>query len=177
MSIPRLRACAGEKSRTYSPSQMSVPLVGLIAPATIFISVDFPAPLSPATPTTSPWWITKSASASACTGPYDLCSARASISGVSAALLMSRAPLRGGVHRDGRDENPADRYVLVVGVDVHQAEAVEDAPEDQRAQQGAEDAPSAAEQARAAHDGGADRVQRDEVADIGRGGIETRGLQ
>src|SRR3954468_9136956 len=112
MSIPWPRACSGENSRTGSPSQTNVPPVGLIAPATIFISVDLPAPLSPAMPTTSPWWITKSTSASASTGPYDFRSALASIRGV--ALVTAHAPLGGGIHRDSADEDPADRDVLVV---------------------------------------------------------------
>src|SRR5437763_1248447 len=133
------------------------------------MSVDLPAPLSPAMPTISPWRITKSTSVRASTAPYDLRSERASIRGVSrTALLIARAALDRRVHRDRPDEDPPDRDVLVEGVDVHEAQAVEDAPEDQRSEQRAENAAASAEEARPADHGSADRVQRNQVADVGR---------
>src|SRR6266487_3882388 len=41
-------------------------------PATHLIKVDFPAPLSPTSAITSPFWTSKSTFESACTEPYDL---------------------------------------------------------------------------------------------------------
>jgi len=49
MPMPRLRAAFGESITTSWPSSVMVPLSGRTAPASTFISVDFPAPFSPTT--------------------------------------------------------------------------------------------------------------------------------
>ena len=54
ISIPMPRASWGSWNRTRAPSKKISPSEGEYAPARIFISVDFPAALSPTRPTTSP---------------------------------------------------------------------------------------------------------------------------
>jgi hypothetical protein len=53
--MPRavMRFCAMPSMR--APSKVTVPERGRSAPAMVFSSVDFPAPLAPATATTSPF--------------------------------------------------------------------------------------------------------------------------
>ena len=60
---------AGERSEMGSPRRVMVPSSGWWAPASVFMSVLFPAPLSPIKPMTSPTEAEKSTLLSACTPP------------------------------------------------------------------------------------------------------------
>ena len=50
MAMPARRAEVGVKYGTSAPFSFIVPDVGLMSPAMIFDSVDFPAPFSPTSP-------------------------------------------------------------------------------------------------------------------------------
>src|ERR671924_408921 len=59
-------------------------------PAIVFTSVDFPAPLSPTSATTSPAWTSKSTSLSAWTGPKLLLTPSRDRTGVLPFVLILR---------------------------------------------------------------------------------------
>src|SRR6202035_2090720 len=105
----------------------------------ILISVDLPAPLSPSSPSTSPFRRCRLTSRSAITGPKLLvmCSTRRTSSGAVAGATMcspgtarsakARPPARAPhVHVDAHREQDreAEVEVEVVGVDALQREAV-----------------------------------------------------
>ena len=69
MSIPSERACVTDFSCTSSPWTKIFPVSGLWNPVRIFTSVDFPAPLSPISPSTSPERTWSETSSSAVTTP------------------------------------------------------------------------------------------------------------
>src|SRR3954447_8852961 len=77
-ATPWRTASAVEAKLTSSSSRRTVPASGLSAPATIFTSVDLPAPFSPRRACTEPARTVKSAPASATTPPYVLRTPRAS---------------------------------------------------------------------------------------------------
>ena len=65
-----IEASMGEVKVTGLPSNRISPLSGITAPHKTLISVDFPAPLSPITPNTSPGYNSKLALSKATTFPY-----------------------------------------------------------------------------------------------------------
>ena len=54
MPMPSFTAWAGESMRTFLPFKQMLPSVGWYRPIRTFISVDFPAPFSPSSVSTSP---------------------------------------------------------------------------------------------------------------------------
>ena len=69
VAIPISSALAGVSSETGRPMYSMAPSVGWWTPASTLTSVDFPAPLSPTSATTSPAWTSSSMSVSAETAP------------------------------------------------------------------------------------------------------------
>src|SRR4051794_18199918 len=123
------------------------PSSGFWKPEMILISVDFPAPLSPSSPSTSPLRRCRLMSRRAVTGPKRLatCStrrtsseARASSAGTTrssstAAPLSHASDVDVDDHR--AEDRPAEDEVQVVGVDALERQAVAQDPEEQRADQ------------------------------------------
>src|SRR3954451_16581952 len=118
----------------------------------ILISVDFPAPLSPRSPRTSPFLRCRLMSRSAVTGPnrFEMCSTRSTSSGEAAvgptalaagdeALATAGVPsahtpdVDVGGHRDDHSEAGVEEQV--VGLDALQDQAVLEDPEEQRTDQ------------------------------------------
>src|SRR5215469_4255458 len=105
--MPARRACPGDRHDTTSPSHLIVPVVAGIAPERILMRVDFPAPLAPINPCTSPVRTVKLTPASARVpfGYVFVISARPSnsspaafgapsVDGAPEALCITRSPLR-----------------------------------------------------------------------------------
>src|SRR5271165_7020982 len=115
----------------------------------ILISVDLPAPLSPASASTSPAASDSDTRSSACTPPK-----RLEISRTSSSLSLIDAPAAQPLlalidqHRDDDDDPDGDELPEWLDVDEHQP--VLDHGDDQRPDQRADDGAGAAEQAGAA---------------------------
>src|SRR5579863_947699 len=75
-AIPAARAAAGSGSVTALPSTSKVPASGWYTPASIFTSVDLPAPFSPTRAWASPGYSSIDPSTSACTAPNALAACR-----------------------------------------------------------------------------------------------------
>src|SRR5215210_9015209 len=75
-------------------------------PAIVLTSVDFPAPLSPTSATTSPGWTSKSTSLSACTGPKLLLTPLRDSTGALPFEFMSVSLLSGVGHRGRHGRRP-----------------------------------------------------------------------
>src|ERR1700689_2726321 len=120
----------------------------------ILISVDLPAPLSPSSPSTSPFLRWRLTSRSAVTGPKRLamCSTRSTSSGAELGPTTSCSTVRSatagvppahtsdvdvGGHRD--DDREARVEEQVVGVDALQDQPVLEDAQEQRADEGADD--------------------------------------
>src|SRR5207302_6108523 len=134
----------------------------------ILISVDLPAPLSPSSPRTSPFFRCRLTSRSAVTGPKRLamCSTRRTSpgadsgpttagAGVAASAKAGMSAPRAGhehvrCHRD--DDRKAAVEEQVVGVDALQDQPVLEDPEEERADERAHHRPGSAGQQRAADD-------------------------
>src|SRR5882762_6756530 len=124
--------------------------------------VDLPAPLSPRSPSTSPFFRYRLMSLSATTGPKRLamCSTRSTSSGadcgpttvgadVAASATPAISPSRAGdehVRRHRDDDRQAGVEEQVVGVDPLQDQPVLEDPEEQRTDERARDGPGAAGQ-------------------------------
>src|SRR4029077_6703710 len=133
--MPSDRACSTLRNTTSSPWSTRRPSSGFWKPATIFIRVDLPAPLSPSSPSTSPLPRWRLMSRSAVTGPnlLDTCSTRrtsprSSPDSAIATALPHSTDVGVDAHRD-QDGQPEDE-VEVVGVDPLQNEAVAQDPEE-----------------------------------------------
>src|ERR1039458_5948470 len=144
-------------------------------PQRILINVDLPAPLSPSSPSTSPFFRCRLTSRSAVTGPKLLvmCSTRSTSSADEAGATMcspgtigsanARSPPHApaiGVDRHREQDREAEVEVEVVGVDALDRQAVLQDAQEQRAEQRADHGAGAAEQRRAADHGACDRRQR-----------------
>src|SRR6201999_372184 len=150
-----LRKCTGFWSSRISPSS------GTSAPESALISDDLPAPLSPITARISPGSNSKSTPSSAVTEPYRLTTPRASRTGFNASFMTFSSGTRPcefvGGNRENH-ENAADQDLI----DRRHADQREPVPEhahDQRAQQGPDNRPASAEEARAAEHDGRDAVE------------------
>ena len=132
------------------------------------ISDDFPAPLSPMTPSTSPGRRSKSVPASAVTRPKRLIRPRAAstVSGagggaasVSSSTTHAADPPDPLVHRDGDDDEDADGERAPQRLDARLGQAAVEHADDQGPEQRTEHVAPPAEQARAADHHGGDRVE------------------
>src|ERR1700742_274344 len=134
--MPSERAWSTERSSTSSPLTISRPPSGRWKPEMILISVDLPAPLSPSSPSTSPFLRCRLISRRAVTGPKRLatCSTRRTSSGCSSsdsdtAALPHATDVDVDDHR-GEDRDAEDE-VEVVGVDALEREPVPEHAEEQ----------------------------------------------
>src|SRR3954470_24905745 len=103
---------------------MTRPSVGFWNPEMIFISVDFPAPLSPSSPSTSPLRRCRLMSRNAVTGPKRLetFSTRRTSCSTTAAPLPHASDVDVDDHRD--ENRHAEDEVQVVRVDALERQAV-----------------------------------------------------
>ena len=146
------------------------------------ISVDLPAPLSPSSASTSPWWTSRSTSSRASTAPKRLVAPRTASAGVprrrdhvTGRLQHAEPLLEPAAHDvglDGEHDDDADDDRLQERVDVEQVHAVADHADHQRADQRVGDVAPAAEEAGAADDHRGDRVELGQVAGRRRAGVE-----
>src|SRR3954468_24793558 len=147
-SIPSERAWSTERSSVSSPRTYSVPSSGFWKPDMILISVDFPAPLSPSSPSTSPFFRCRLTSRSAVTGPNRLATFSTRRTSSDTAPPPDAADVHVDDHRD--QDSDAEDEVQIVRVDALQGQAVAEDAEEQRAEQGADRRPLPSGQQRAA---------------------------
>src|SRR6185369_14869788 len=121
------------------------------------MTVDLPAPLSPASATTSPGWMSNETLLSACTPPKCLETLRtARMGATSLNLTPSDEAALELVDQHGDDDDGADGDELPERLDVDEHQPVLDDGDHQCAGDRAPDRAGAAEQAGAADDDGGD---------------------
>src|SRR5208283_4693130 len=102
-------------------------------PEIALMIVDLPAPLSPASATTSPGWTSKDTAFSACTAPKAFETFRTDrIGSASLNLSPSRQAALGLVDEHGNDDHDADRDELPERLDIDENETVLDDRDHQR---------------------------------------------
>src|SRR5665213_297354 len=160
----------------------------------VLISVDFPAPLSPSRPSTSPFFRCRLTSRSAVTGPklLAMCSTRKTSSGAATGATMcsagiawsakARLPSRApdvDVDPHGEQDRETEVEDEVVGVHAFDREAVLEDAQEEGADQRSDDGARAAREQRAADDRGGDRVEQDRVGGrgVGRDRTGAHGLE
>src|SRR5471032_903257 len=181
VSMPSACESAGLAMWTTSPAMRISPRSIGYAPASIFISVDLPAPLWPSTATTSPASSARSTSLTACTPPKALCMPTMSTKGArvmdepphcvlrcelpserpcvrSCEPLPRPTPIQ-HVERDGHDQHLADDDHALADAHVQQQQPAVEELDDQCAQYGTQYGTAAARQADAADDRRGDHVQ------------------
>src|SRR6478735_462220 len=166
--MPFSRASCGVAKVTGWPLSRISPPVGWNTPDIALISVVLPAPLSPASATTSPGRTAMEKSLSARTAPKCLERLRTSSRGVVWLLLFiltgSTEPALRLVDKDGNDDDDADGDELPERLDIDEDQPVLDDRDHQRTGDRAENGAGAAEQAGAADDHGRDTVEQQRLA-------------
>src|SRR4051812_24003474 len=137
--MPSERAWSTERSSVSSPRTYSLPSSGFWKPEMILISVDLPAPLSPSSPSTSPFLRCRLTSRSAVTGPNRLATFSTRRTSSDTAPPPDPADPHVDHHRD--QDRDAEDEVQVVGVDALERQAVAQDAEEQRAEQRADRRP------------------------------------
>src|SRR5215471_17921965 len=84
-AMPESRAAAGLCRTTGRPSMSSSPSSGWYTPASIFTTVDLPAPFSPSSACASPAYSSADPSTTARTAPNDLAACRSDSTGAAGA--------------------------------------------------------------------------------------------
>src|SRR3954454_5332614 len=146
--MPSERAWSTERSSVSSPLITSFPSSGFWKPDRILISVDFPAPLSPSNPSTSPLPRRRLMSRRAVTGPNRLATFSTRRTSSDTAPPPHPADVDVDDHRD--QDRDAQDEVEVVGVDALEHQAVAQDAEEERAEQRTDRGPLAAGQQRPA---------------------------
>src|SRR5260221_6793837 len=166
VEMPRALASRGLSNSIASPSIKIVPDVGLCTPASVLVSVDLPAPLSPSRQSTSPAWTFTEMSWSTSIGPKDLLTSRSSRIGVAIArpsLLLRRIGQRHLTERVVRQhcnqKHHADNKARKISVKIGEVDALVDDCERKRTEEDANDRSETASQQHAANDDGNDRVE------------------
>src|SRR5271165_895298 len=171
VSTPKRMATLGDVISTPFPSRRISPLSGCRTPESILISVDFPAPLSPTSPTTSRDCTSSVTPFSAWTPSYHLWMCRTEISGDVMSGRHLYPPRRSTQPRVGdhsEDCQGADSEFEPVGVDLGHYESVVDDPDQQGADNGAEHGADAAAQRGSPDHRGGDRLELESVPDRGQ---------
>src|SRR5580700_3918995 len=171
---------------TSWPSRTIRPEVGGWNPHRILSRVDFPAPLSPISPSTSPRFSRRFTSVSAVTAPYllEMCSQRTtsppgSMSsgwpGGVVALMSALSPfpqLRElNVRHHGDEDRRAEDDEKRIGAHADEREPVEQDAKHHRAEEGANDRSHAAQHRRAADHRRGDRIEHPLVRAQGGGDV------
>src|ERR1700742_2792424 len=142
--MPSERAWSTERSSTSSPLTISRPSSGFWKPEMILIRVDLPAPLSPSSPSTSPFLRCRLMFSSAVTGPKRLATfstrRTSPCSSVSDASDATAPPHAADVDVDHHrhEDRDAEDEVQVVGVHSLQHQAVAQDAQEQRAEERAD---------------------------------------
>src|SRR5574337_737265 len=110
--MPASRASRGVAKATGSPRSRISPALGACTPEIALISVDLPAPLSPASASTSPHSRSKLTFSSACTPPKRLESPRTARIGSLIATGACEQRALALIDNDGDDDDDADRDEL-----------------------------------------------------------------
>src|SRR6516165_3444219 len=132
------------------------------------MSVDFPAPLSPTRPHTSPGSTSRLTPFSACTLEYHLCRFRTEIRDAAiSALHLNPAcrPSQPRIHHDSKYRKPANGAFEPVSIDLRQHKAIVDHTNEQCADNSAWNRADAAPQCGAADHCCSDGLQLEAVAD------------
>src|ERR1700691_4624592 len=132
--MPLSRASCGEAKATRRPSSTISPSSAWNTPEIALISVDLPAPLSPASATTSPGKTSSETLVSAWTPPKCLETPRTTRIGERSLNLppTQKTTLR-LIDQHGDDDHRADRDELPERLDIDEHQAVLDHCDDQRA--------------------------------------------
>src|SRR5579871_1573106 len=132
--MPLSRASWGVAKLIGCPPSRISPESWRNTPEIALMIVDLPAPLSPASATTSPGWTSKDTLFSACTAPKAFETLRIDrIGAASLNLPPSHQPALGLVDEDRDDDDDADRDKLPERLDVDEDQAVLDDRDDQSA--------------------------------------------
>src|SRR5215471_6151078 len=123
--MPLSLAARGLANTTGLPSIRIVPAVGGCTPASVLISVDLPAPLSPSRQSTSPAWTFSEMPWRTSIGPNDLLTSRSSRRGGAViarpSLLLRRIGQRHlaerVVHQHGNQQHRADDEARQISVE------------------------------------------------------------
>src|SRR5947208_1431853 len=179
--MPFSRASCGVAKVTGWPLSRISPPVGWNTPDIALISVVLPAPLSPASATTSPGRTAMEKSFSARTAPKCLERFRTSSRGAFWLVLFiltgSNEPALRLVDEDGNDDDDTDGDELPERLDIDEHQPVLNDRDHQRAGDRAEDGAGAAEQAGAADHHRGDAVEQQGLAGLRRTGGEARGVE
>src|SRR5829696_6384807 len=153
--MPTSRASRGEEKATGWPSTRYAPLVGWWTPASVLISVDLPAPLSPSRHITSPRPTVIDTPERAITEPKCLMMLRTSMRGVSFAISALPSDLLTDevVEEHCKQQHRAEKHLEPVRVEARVGQADRDHPEDDRPEECANRRPVAAGQETPADDG------------------------
>src|SRR5579863_5265399 len=169
--MPLSRASCGVANAIFRPSSRISPSSWPKTPDTALMTVDLPAPLSPASATTSPGNTSNETLSSACTAPNRLETLRTDRIGLAS---LNRAPsdvtALGLVDEHGDDDHHSDRDELPERLDVDEHQPILDDGDDEGAGDRAPDRAGAAEQAGAADDDRSDRVEQQRLARLRRAG-------
>src|SRR5882724_8861964 len=130
VSMPLSRASCGLENAVRLPSSRISPSSYWNTPEIALITVDLPAPLSPATATTSPGWTSNDTLLRACTPPKCLETLRTERI-VSLNGAPSHEAALGLIDQHGNDDDGADRHELPERLDVDEDQAVLDDGDDQ----------------------------------------------
>src|SRR5207244_6150419 len=159
-------ASRGLEMVTGLPLTRISPEFGGWAPDSAFMSGDFPAPLPPTRPMTSPAWRSTETSSTACTPPKETLMWRISTIGIcsatatsSPALLAAASTAAVGIEADGQDEHDAGHDVLDRRVVARVCQSVSERLHDERAEDCARDGANAARERSPGHARGSDHVQ------------------
>src|SRR3984957_7707880 len=174
VSMPFSRASCGVAKAIGSPPSRISPESCRKTPEIALMMVDLPAPLSPASATTSPGWTSTDTPFSACTAPKAFETSRTDKIG-SASLNNSsshEAPLS-LVDQHRNDDDNADGDKLPERLDVDEDQTVLDDRDDEGAGGGGRGRARTPEQARTPNDHGRDGVEEQGFAGLGRASGEA----
>src|SRR5208337_640560 len=175
--MPFSRPSWGVAKLIGSPPRRISPASWRNTPEIALMIVDLPAPLSPASATTSPGWTSKDTAFSACTAPKDFETFRIDrIGSASLNLSPSHQAALGLVDEHRNDDDDADRDELPERLDIDKDETVLDDGDDERAGDRAPNRARSAEQAGAADDDRRDRIEQQRLAGLGSAGGEAAGV-
>src|SRR5271166_5750034 len=176
--MPLARASCGVANLIGLPPSRMSPSSWWNTPEIALMIVDLPAPLSPASATTSPGNTSNDTRLRACTAPKAFETLRTERMGSPSFNLAPshQAALR-LIDQHRHDDDRPDRDELPERLDVDEDEAVLNDRDDESAGDRAPDRAGSAEQTGAADDDRSDRIEQQRLAGLGRAGGEAAGVQ
>src|ERR1700693_5601337 len=181
VSIPQSRACWGLSNFISLPAYRKLPPSAWWTPGMILISVESPAPLSPARAKASPGRSVRETSFSAWTPPNRFDTFSVSSSGEEAVTLSIRAIpsdlFLNLIDQNGNDNHDPDSHELPKGLDVHKDKSVLNHRNDQCADNSPDDGAGTTEEAGPPDDHGRNAVQQNRFACLSRAGGKFGGIK